>query len=176
GARWNDRNNLAFETNVTALIEAFRTAKQPVAYFLHSDSDEHFNVGSPFYRLMSFLAPRPGEAIFHKTTYNCFTSTALLPALLRAGVDRVTITGIRTEQCCETTTRVACDLGFEVDFVSEATLTFPIAKPSGAELSGDEVLERTELVLRDRFARIVTVAEVVARLQGGVAVPIVSMC
>ncbi|XLM22660.1 isochorismatase family protein, partial [Chromobacterium piscinae] len=31
------------------------------------------------------------------------------------------ISGIRTEQCCETTARVASDLGYEVDFVSEAT-------------------------------------------------------
>ena len=45
-----------------------------------------------------------------------------------------------TEQCCETTTRVAHDVyGYEVDFVTEATATFPIG-----ELSPDEIARRTE--------------------------------
>ncbi len=35
--------------------------------------------------------------------------------------------GIRTEQCCETTARVAFDLGYQVTFVTEATATSPIA-------------------------------------------------
>ena len=36
--------------------------------------------------------------------------------------------GIRTEQCCETTARVAFDLGYHVTFVTEATATSPIAQ------------------------------------------------
>lgn len=158
--RWQQRNNPAFEANVLRLIERFRAAGEPVIYFLHSDEDEHFSVGSPAYRLMDFLAPRDGEPLLHKTSRNCFTTTNLLQLLLHRQVGRVTICGIQTEQCCETTARIAADLGFEVDFVTEATLTFPIPKtldPNSESLPVEAVVERTEYALRRRFARICTV-------------------
>jgi nicotinamidase-related amidase len=161
--RWQHRNNPAFEANVLRLIDGFRAAGEPVIYFLHSDEDEHFSVTSPYYRLMDFLAPRENEPLLHKTSRNCFTSTNLLQLLLRRRVGRVTICGIQTEQCCETTARVAADLGFDVDFVTEATLTFPIPKtlePGSETLPVEAVVERTEYALRRRFARIATVDDV----------------
>jgi nicotinamidase-related amidase len=166
GARWAQRNNPSFEANVTRLIEAFRKRGQLVVYFMDNDDDEHFNPASPYYRLMDFLEPRADERIFHKYSRNCFTTTPLQQLLQQNGVAKVTIAGIKTEQCCETTARVASDLGFDVDFVTEATLTFPISGSlcGGREMPAAEVIERTEYVLRGRFARIRTVAEVVASL------------
>ena len=76
---------------------------------------------------MDFLSPHPGEPVMLKDTRNCFTSTTLQAKLLALGVRRLAITGIQLEQCCETTARVAADLGYAVDFVIDATLTFPIA-------------------------------------------------
>jgi nicotinamidase-related amidase len=163
--RWERRSNPAFETNVARLIERFRAAGEPVFFFLHSDSDEHFSVDSPAYRLMDWVKPRAGEPLLHKTSRNCFTTTNLLQLLLQQHVARVTICGIQTEQCCETTARLAADLGFDVDFVTEATLTFPIPKtldPDSESLSVDAVVERTEYALRRRFARVCTVEDVPA--------------
>lgn len=165
--RWQHRNNPAFEANVLRLIDAFHNAGEPVIYFLHSDEDEHFKVDRADYRLMDFLAPRADEPILHKTSRNCFTSTNLLQHLLRLHVARLTIAGIQTEQCCETTARIAADMGFEIDFVTEATLTFPIPKtlePGSETLSADDVVDRTEYALRRRFARICTVDDVAADL------------
>src|ERR1700733_9402327 len=167
GPRWERRSNLAFENNVQALIEAYRAAELPVVFFLHTDSDEGFATGSPFFRLMDFIRPRSGELVLIKNTRNCFTSTPLEPYLLEKNVRRVTITGIQMEQCCETTARVAADLGYAVDFVTEATMTFPIPnwdKP-GEELGVDAICERTEYALRRRFARIVTVAQLSQELK-----------
>lgn len=167
GASWERRNNLAFENNVGALIAAYRVAELPVIFFLHTDSDEGFATDSPFFKLMDFIEPGSGEPVFTKNTRNCFTSTALQPYLLEKGVRRVTITGIQMEQCCETTARVAADLGYAVDFVTEATMTFPIPnwdKP-GEELGVDAICERTEYTLRRRFARIVTVAQLSQELK-----------
>jgi nicotinamidase-related amidase len=118
---------------------------------------------------MPFLTPRAGEPLLHKTTRNCFTSTNLQAQLVAADVRRLVVTGIQTEQCCETTARVAGDLGYDVDFVTEATRTFPIAGPDGAELGVEAIVERTEYALRGRFARIATVAEIVAELQASEA-------
>ena len=166
--RWERRNNLAFEKNVAALIEAYRAAQLPVIFFLHTDSDEGFATDSPAFKLMDFINPRPGEPVLIKNTRNCFTSTPLQPYLLEKGVRRVTIAGIQMEQCCETTARVAADLGYAVDFVTEATMTFPIPnwdKP-GEELAVDAIRERTEYALRRRFARIVSVEQLTKELKG----------
>jgi nicotinamidase-related amidase len=166
--RWERRNNLAFETNVGALIEAYRAAELPVVFFLHTDSDQGFATDSPFFKLMDFIKPRPEEPILIKSTRNCFTSTPLQPYLLEKGVRRVTITGIQMEQCCETTARVAADLGYAVDFITDATMTFPIPNwdNPGEELGVDAIRERTEYALRRRFARITTVAQLTKELKG----------
>jgi nicotinamidase-related amidase len=154
-ARWAQRNNLAFERNVTELIAAFRGASLPIFFVLHNDSDPGFRPGDPQVRLMDFLDHRKGDPVVTKNTRNAFTSTDLQQRLDAIGVRRVAVCGMTTEQCCETTTRVAADLGYDVDFVTEATATFPIGT-----LSTDAILERTEAVLRGRFARIMKVSEV----------------
>jgi nicotinamidase-related amidase len=165
---WERRNNLAFEKKVSALIEAYRSAQLPVVFFLHTDSDEGFTTDSPLFKLMDFIQPRSGEPVLIKNTRNCFTSTPLQPYLLEKGVRRVAIAGIQMEQCCETTARVAADLGYAVDFVTEATMTFPIPNwdNPGNELDVDAIRERTEYALRRRFARIVTIAELTEELKG----------
>ena len=167
GPRWAKRNNPAFEKNVSTLIEAYRAAHLPVVFFLHTDSDLAFSKDSPSFKLMDFLKPRKDEPVMVKNTRNCFTSTTLQPYLIGKGVRRLSITGIQMEQCCETTARIAADLGYAVDFVTEATMTFPIPnwdKP-GEELGVDAIRERTEYALRRRFARITTVNQLTNELK-----------
>jgi nicotinamidase-related amidase len=167
GPGWERRNNPAFERNVGALIAAYRAAELAVVFFLHTDSDEGFATDSPSFKLMDFIEPRSDEPVFIKNTRNCFTSTALQPYLIEKGVRRVTISGIQMEQCCETTARVAADLGYAVDFVTEATMTFPIPNwdRPGEELDVAAIRERTEYALRRRFARLVTVAQLAEELK-----------
>ena len=165
GSRWERRNNPDFEKNVDRLLQSWRAAGLPVIFFLHTDPDPGFERDSPLVKVMDFLSPREEEPVLLKDTRNAFTSTDLQKRLDEKGVKRVVITGISTEQCCETTTRVAADLGYDVDFVTEATATFPIALPDGGELSTDEVVRRTEAVLRNRFARIARVDELLLELE-----------
>ena len=169
--RWARRANPAFDANVAALVDAHRAAGLPVFYFLHTDGDAEFALGSPHLRLMDFLAPRADEPVLLKNTRNCFTSTTLQARLVALGVRRLAISGIQTEQCCETTARLAADLGYAVDFVADATDTFPIPNPdaAGEELGVDAVVERTVYALRRRFARIVTTAALVQELSASAA-------
>jgi hypothetical protein len=53
-------------------------------------------------------------------------------------------------------------MGHEVDYVTEATLTFPMIDRRGKHWSPEVIKVRTELVLDDRFARIVSVEEALA--------------
>jgi nicotinamidase-related amidase len=167
GPRWERRNNHSFEKNVAVLIEAYRAANLPVVFFLHTDNDGPFARDSPSFKLMEFLKPQKDEPVMIKNTRNCFTSTTLQPYLVEKGVRRLSITGIQMEQCCETTARIAADLGYAVDFVTEATMTFPIPNwdNPGEELGVDAIRERTEYALRRRFARITTVNQLTSELK-----------
>ncbi|MFT4233944.1 MAG: isochorismatase family protein [Microbacterium sp.] len=87
-----------------------------------------------------------------KTSVNSFTTTNLQQLLVTRGFRRVVICGIRTDQCCETTARIASDLGFDVTFVTDATSTSSVPGFSGAD-----IMARTEAVLAARgFAEIAT--------------------
>jgi nicotinamidase-related amidase len=173
--RWDRRNNLNFEANVEALIKAYRAAGLPVFFFLHTDSDEGFETTSPYFKLMDFIKPRSDEPVILKDTRNCFTSTNLQSYLLHKDVRRLAITGIQMEQCCETTARVAADLGYVVDFVIDATLTFPIPNwdVPGEELGVAAIEERTMYALRRRFARIIRTHALIAEIEA-LAQPVVA--
>jgi nicotinamidase-related amidase len=164
--KWERRNNRNFETNVASLIDAYRAAGRPVVFFLHTDGDEGFSTDSPHFKLMDFIKPAADEPVIIKNTRNCFTSTGLGPMLLEKNVRRLAIAGIQMEQCCETTARVAADLGYAVDFVIDGTMTFPIrnSEEPGKELGVDAIEERTKYALRDRFARITTTAALATEL------------
>lgn len=165
-ARWARRNNPDFEQNLTRLIDAYREGGLPVIWVVHEDSDEHFRPGSPYVALQPFLDRREDEPLLRKSTRNSFTSTDLAERLAALGVRRIAITGIQTEQCCETTARVAGDLGYDVDFVTQATLTFPITDPATGDVQpADAVTRATEFALRGRFARIATVDGLAAELE-----------
>ena len=110
--------------------------------------------------------------MLHKTSHNAFTTTNLQQLLTQEGIGEVVLCGLRTEQCVETTARLASDLGYQVTFVTDATATNPIEHrdaPPGRPLveiladprtlPADEVIARTEYALAGRFATVRTVAE-----------------
>jgi nicotinamidase-related amidase len=165
--KWERRNNRNFERNVAALIDAHRAAARPVIFFLHTDGDPGFERDSVHLRLMDFIRVNPGEPVILKDTRNTFTGTTLQAQLLALGVRRLAITGIQMEQCCETTARVAADLGYAVDFVIDGTMTFPIKNwdVPGEELGVEAIEERTIYALRRRFARIEKTETLVSELE-----------
>jgi nicotinamidase-related amidase len=144
------------------LVGIARRAGDLVVWVLHAEpgSDTAFDPARGFVRLMDGLAPEPGEPVLTKTSRNAFTTTNLQQLLTEEGIRELVVCGIQTEQCCETTARLAADLGYDVTFVTEATATFPIPHRSGVgELGVDDVIARTEYALAGRFATISTIAE-----------------
>ncbi|MCU0882472.1 MAG: isochorismatase family protein [Hyphomonadaceae bacterium] len=144
-----------------ALIDGARQAGIPVIQILHIEADGVFSEASGLVRTLEPLELTP-DVVFRKSRHSALVGSGLDVWLVHNGIRRLIISGIRTEQCCETTTRHASDLGYEVDFCSEATATFPMTDAIGRDWSGSEIRARTELVLADRFARIVTVREALA--------------
>ena len=155
---WAATANPAVLDNIALLVDHARTVGDPVVWITHSEPGTGgvFDPALGFVRVIGELAPAADEAAVTKTTINAFTSTDLQERLQGAGIRRVVICGIRTEQCCETTARVAADLGFEVEFVTDATTTSAIPSHGAlAAVSGDDIMRRTESILSARgFATI----------------------
>jgi nicotinamidase-related amidase len=147
-----------------ALIDGARAAGIPVVQIFHVDGDRVFSKDSGYIRALEGVRITP-DVTFHKNRHSAFAGTGLEIWLTQKGINRLIVSGIRTEQCCETTTRHASDLGYSVDYVTEATLTFPMTHASGTVFSPDDIRKRTEVVLAGRFARIVTVDDALATVK-----------
>jgi nicotinamidase-related amidase len=174
---WAAVSDPGIVAKVDRLVRHARATGDLVVWVLHAEpgSGNVFDPAEGFVRYIDGLEPEAGEIELVKTSHNAFTTTNLQQALTQRGIREVLISGIRTEQCCETTARVASDLGFDVTFVLDATATHPIEHRDAApgrpieEVLADpltlgtaEVIARTEYALAGRFARISTVDEVTA--------------
>jgi nicotinamidase-related amidase len=172
---WRAISNPGIGGDVARLVDGARASGDLVVWVLHAEPGTGgvFDPASGHVRLIEPLAPEAGEPVLTKTSHNAFTTTGLQQLLTTRGITDLVICGIRTEQCCETTARVASDLGYRVTFVTEATATNPVPHPGAPRdqtvdelladpraLPADAVIERTEYVLAGRFATIATIAEV----------------
>ncbi|HVT31365.1 MAG TPA: isochorismatase family protein [Rhodanobacteraceae bacterium] len=155
---WSAKHAPAFFDRLQTLIDGAGRQGIPVVQVLHVEDEGAFSLASGHVRTLAPLAITP-DAVFHKRRHSAMVGSGLPVWLTEHGIRRLIVSGIRTEQCCETTTRHASDLGFDVDFVSEATLTFAMTARDGRSWTADEIRARTELVLEGRFARIATVGE-----------------
>lgn len=150
-----------------ALIEGCVKGGIPVFRILHSDGPE--TPDNPFSQISGHVRPLDGLSVFDpaatfvKHRHSALVGTGLDVWLTRQGIRRLIVSGIRTEQCCETTTRHASDLGWSVDFVTDATLTFDMTQPDGSLLSAAEIKARTATVLQGRFCTLCTVAQALDR-------------
>lgn len=157
---WIEDGFEIYQANQQRLIKIAREQGWQVVYILHNEEQGAFSPGSGYVRLMDFLQPQPDEPTFNKHVHNALTESGLQAWLEEKGIRKLVISGIRTEQCCETTTRVASDLGYEVDFVLDATHTFPMQHPLSDEMvSAEDIRSRTALVLSGRFAKICFVSD-----------------
>lgn len=156
----------AYVERQQALIDGAVRLGVPVVQVFHVEDTGPFSEASGFVRPLEPLAIAP-DVVFAKRRHSALVGTGLDVWATRRGIRRLIVSGIRTEQCCETTTRHASDLGWEVDYVGEATLTFPMTDDSGRTWSPAEIRARTELVLAGRFARIATVEEALAAAAAG---------
>jgi nicotinamidase-related amidase len=159
-----------FLRNVQSLIDGCQPRGIAVVQVFHEESPHDagnpFSVASGYVRAMPELSLRP-DVVVRKQVHSAMLGrtedgTTLERWLRQRDIGELLITGIRTEQCCETTTRHASDLGFSVLYVTDATLTFPMRTRRGREVSPEEIRERTEMVLDGRFARVVSTAGALA--------------
>lgn len=171
---WDLINHPNIAERCNRLVAAARKTGDLVIWVLHTEpgSGGVFDPASGNVRLLEPLQPGDGEPVLTKTSHNAFTTTNLQQILTSHGIGEIVISGIRTEQCCETTARLGSDLGYQVTFVVDATATQQLAAPGLSldrdfdqvindprTLPAEAVVERTVYALADRFATITTLDE-----------------
>jgi nicotinamidase-related amidase len=146
-----------------ALIEGCKSQGIPIVRVFHiegaKDAGNAFALESGHIRPLQGLADFDAAHTVHKSRHSALIGTGLDVWLTQQGIQKLIISGIRTEQCCETTTRHASDLGWLVDYVTDATLTFDMTNADGSILSAADIKTRTATVLEGRFARVCSVAQ-----------------
>ena len=157
------RHNPACEANIVRLVEHWRRHAGWVVYVRHDSVEE----GSPLEagsvgNGLAWQLPRDPDVLVVKHVHSAFQGTPSLNAWLRhRNVESVTICGITTDHCCETTARAACDLGYRVNFVLDATRTFPRQTPAGEILPAEEVARAVSASLHGEFAAVVPTESIV---------------
>jgi nicotinamidase-related amidase len=165
---WSDADLPAFLQASNQLIAGCQSRGVPVLRIFHVDgprsADNAFALESGLVRPLDGLAPFDAAATFDKHRHSALVGTGLAVWLHQHGITRLMVAGIRTEQCCETTTRHASDEGWAVDFIPDATLSFDMHTPTGTVLSAAQIKERTATVLAGRFATLCSVEQALARV------------
>lgn len=151
-----------FEQKLSQLVAGCEARGIPVVDVFHVEQDGPFSLASGLVKRLPFLRHRAAVTV-QKWVHNALTDSGLDAWLREHQAKHLIISGLRTEQCCETTARVASDLGYKVTYVTEATLTFPITHKN-ITLSVADLRHRTESVLVNRFAAIATVEEALQAL------------
>ncbi|PWV50256.1 isochorismatase family protein [Nocardiopsis sp. L17-MgMaSL7] len=173
---WSASSDPEVAVRIGRLVDHFRERGRRVVWVMHTEpgTGSVFDPVRGFVEPLPGLAPTAGETRLTKTAHSAFTGTDLRRLLTGWGVREVTVCGVRTEQCCETTTRMGSELGFAMTFAVDATATEPIEAPGAApgrslrEVLDDpatllprDVVTRTVYALSGRFAEVRTVDQIV---------------
>ncbi|MCI0606439.1 isochorismatase family protein [bacterium] len=161
---WSDTDLREFLFHLQSLIDGCAERKIPIVQILHTEENGAFALSTGWVKTLEPIKLN-ADVTFHKNYHSALAGTPLSGWLNARSIHHLIISGIRTEECCETTTRHASDFGFAVDFVLDATLTFPMKlERTGRVFSSAEIKERTEMVLTSgQFAKVVTVKEALSR-------------
>jgi len=138
---WGERNNPEAESNVAALLAAWRSTGRPI-YHVRHDSVEpasHYRPGQHGHDFKPEAQPLPHETIIAKRTNSAFIGTDLESRLRAANQNTLVVAGVITNNSVEATVRMAGNLGFETFLVEDATFTFGRKDWNGTFRTASEV-------------------------------------
>jgi nicotinamidase-related amidase len=159
---WGRRDDAPAEDNIAALIAAWRDRGDPVVYVRHDSvtPGSPLRPGLPGNALHPVLDGVP-DLLVVKSVNSAFYGEPDLHAWLEGeGIEAVAICGITTNHCVETTTRMAGNLGYDVQLVLDATAAFDVVDLDGEVIPAEQIKRVTAANLHGEFADVVTTADV----------------
>lgn len=164
--RWGRRNNPDAELNMAKLLQAWRNKQWPVIHVRHrsDEPDSPLRPESAGYAFKPETAPLDGEVVFTKSVNSAFIGTDLETHLRSNGLHRIVIAGLTTDHCVSTTTRMAGNLGFDVELVHDGTATFDRKGFDGEVLSAEDIHRVHLASLNGEFCIVVGTADVLSAI------------
>jgi len=156
-------NNPACEDNVRMLLNHWRANGWPIVLVKHSSKNPASVLapGQDGFDLQTGIDGAHDLLVIKSVHSSFYGEPSLQEWLEAAGISKVVICGIQTNMCCETTARMAGNLGYEVDFVLDATRTFDVVLADGTLVTADELSRATAANLDGEFAKVVTTAQAI---------------
>lgn len=151
----------AAAANAARLIAAFRGKSLPVIHMQHIATRAgatFFRPGTPGAEIHASVKPQAGETVLQKNFPNSFRETKLLEHLKSLNVTNLTIAGMMTHMCVDTTTRAAADLGFACSLAHDACATKALAF-NGVEVPAASVQVSYMAGLNGLFAKVQSTEE-----------------
>lgn len=133
----------------------------PVAVIQHtalSKDSPTFRKGSHEWKLHLEVEKRKRDILIEKNLPGSFTGTELEKWLREQGIERVAIYGYMAQMCCDTTVCQAFHLGFQVDFLSDATGTLSLQNSAGF-ISASDLYQSVLVTMEAKFAKVVRTKE-----------------
>ena len=160
---WGPRNNPACEDNIVRLIDAWRAREWPIVFVKHNSTTPTSPLvpGSPGNELKPMITGTP-DLLVEKAVHSAFFGEPDLRSWLNEhGITGIAVTGIQTNMCCETTARMASDMGFRLQFVADATHTFDVTDGAGVVFAAENIATYTTLTIAADFGEVVTTSELI---------------
>ena len=154
---WGERNNPDAEANIALLLKAWREAKRPVIHIQHCSvaPNSPLNPDTPGVDFKAEAMPIDREPVFQKRVNSAFIGTDLEAYLREQEIKNLVIVGLTTDHCVSTSTRMAGNLGFNVQLVSDATATFSKTGPDSKKYSAEELHAINLTSLHDEFCQVI---------------------
>ena len=145
------------------VLARYRAASLPVVHVRH----ENIRPGATFFLpgtsgadIHPSVVPLPNEVVVLKHFPNSFRDTNLLEVLRGLSATRLTVCGMMTHMCVDTTVRAAFDLGFAVRLGADACATRQLSF-AGRSVAAADVQTAYLAALGAVFAQVLPAAELV---------------
>ena len=120
----------------------------------HKRLNLHAAPGSKDAEFVEQVAPVGDEIVLDKTASGVFNSTNLHYILRNLNISALFIVGVYSNECVSTAVRDACDLGFYVTLMDDATATVT-----------PEMQKATLTTIKDRYARVMTTDKAIREIK-----------
>jgi nicotinamidase-related amidase len=154
---WGLRNNPGAEAAIARLLGAWRQAKRPIFHVQHLSRNPASPLapGQKGVEIKNSVKPLTGETVITKQVNSAFIGTDLEERLRRMGIKTLVLTGLCTDHCVSTTTRMAANLGFCAIVPADAAATFDRIGYDGKIYSAEEIHRTALASLHGEFATVV---------------------
>ena len=147
--------------HIKEAIIAAHNSNIPVIFIKHlcnTPDATTFKGGTFEQELHPDLLALGADITFTKEFPSSFYKTGLQDYLIQHNIDTLTVVGYMTQMCCDTTARQAAHMGYQVNFLSDATGTLAFSNAQGS-ITAKQLHESVLITQAGFFSNVIPTSE-----------------